>query len=271
MDLTTVIGLVMGFGMMLGAFMLEGGSPIALLGLSAAMIVFGGTFGALFISFSGKQMKSMLTLFRMAFQKKDQDPLGVINQLVELATVARREGILALEDKIENYTDEFFKNGVRLVVDGVDPDLVRSIMETELAFIQSRHESGVAIFEAAGGYAPTMGIIGTVMGLVHVLSNLSDVAKLGPLIATAFVATLYGVSTANLIWLPIGNKLKTQSKSEMLVKELILEGVLSIQAGENPNILAQKLKVFLAPGDRERKVESRGAEVGSAEAEAANA
>ena len=230
---------------------------------------FGGTIGALFISFNGQQLKTLFTLFRMSFQKKHEDPLGVIEQLVELATVARREGILALEDRIENYDDEFFKNGVRLVVDGVDPDLVRGIMETELAFIQSRHESGVAMFEAAGGYSPTMGIIGTVMGLVHVLSNLSNVSKLGPLIATAFVATLYGVSSANLIWLPIGNKLKNQSKTEMLVKELILEGVLSIQSGENPNILAQKLKVFLGPADRERKAEA--AQEGSNETEAANA
>ena len=272
MDLTTVIGLVLGFGGLLGAYVMEGGSPLALLGLSAAIIVFGGTIGALFISFPGKQLRVMPSLFRKVFQKIDEDPLLIINQLVDLATVARREGILALEDKIEGYTDEFFKNGVRLVVDGVDPDLVRSIMETELAFIQSRHESGVAMFEAAGGYAPTMGIIGTVMGLVHVLSNLSNVATLGPLIATAFVATLYGVSTANLVWLPIGNKLKSQSKSEMLIKEIVLEGVLSIQAGENPNILAQKLKVFLAPGDRERKVEHAAEETGGgAQAEAANA
>lgn len=271
MELSTVIGLVLGFGSLLGAFMIEGGSPAALLGLSAGMIVFGGTIGALFTSFSTKQMKLIIPLLRRAFKKSNDDPLTVINQLVELATIARREGILALEDKIESYTDEFFKNGVRLVVDGVDPDLVRSIMETELAFIQSRHESGTAIFEAAGGYAPTMGIIGTVMGLVHVLSNLSNVSVLGPMIASAFVATLYGVSTANLLWLPIGNKLKTMSKSEMLIRELVLEGILSIQAGENPNILAQKLKVFLGPSEREPKASKANAGVGGTEAEAANA
>lgn len=271
MDLTTIVGLVLGFASLIAAFVMEGGSPAALIGVSAAVIVFGGTFGAVIVSFSGSQLKSVSSLLKIAFTQKPEDPLDVIDNLVGLATTARREGILSLEEKIEGYADPFFKNGVRLVVDGVDPELVRSIMETELTFVESRHEAGASIFEAAGGFAPTMGIIGTVMGLIHVLGNLSDVNKLGPLIATAFIATLYGVGSANLLWLPLASKLKQRSKKELLTKELILEGILSIQAGENPTILGQKLRVFLAPGARDRTSKAEagsGREAGAVNAEA---
>ncbi|MCY0875111.1 MAG: flagellar motor protein [Firmicutes bacterium] len=254
MDITTILGLVVGFASLLSAFVLEGGSPMALFGISAGMIVFGGTIGAVMVSFPSSQFKNVVPLFRTAFTNKKEDPLQVIEDLVSLANLARREGILSLEERVDKFNDPFFQNGVRLIVDGVDPELARSIMETELSYIEARHETNASIFEAAGGYAPTMGIIGTVMGLIHVLSNLTDIGKLGPLIATAFIATLYGVGSANILWLPIANKLKTKSKAEMLVRELILEGILSIQAGENPTILGQKLRVFLASGDRERKV-----------------
>ena len=252
MDLTTILGLLLGFSSLLVAFVMEGGSPFALLGLSAGIIVFGGTIGAVVISFPGSQLRKAAGLFKVAFTNRVEEPLDVIEELVSLATTARREGILSLEDRIEAFSDDFFKNGIRLVVDGVDPELVRGIMETELSYIETRHEEAAAMFEAAGGFAPTMGIIGTVMGLIHVLGNLSNISKLGPLIATAFIATLYGVGSANLIWLPIASKLKVRSKQEMLSREIMLEGILSIQAGENPTILGQKLRVFLAPKGRER-------------------
>lgn len=269
MDIATVVGLVLGFVALIAAFVMEGGSPLALIGISAGMIVFGGTIGAVLISFPMSKLRNVGSLFKLAFTDKSEDPLKLIDELVSLANTARREGILSLEERVETYDDQFFKNGIRLVVDGVDPELARGIMETELMYIESRHETGAAIFEAAGGYAPTMGIIGTVMGLIHVLGNLTDVNKLGPLIATAFIATLYGVGSANLLWLPIANKLKQKSKAEVLTRELMLEGILSIQAGENPTILAQKLRVFLAPGARERKVSADGgvgAETGTASA-----
>lgn len=270
MDITTIFGLVLGFASLLIAFVIEGGSPLALFGISAAMIVFGGTIGAVMVSFPSSHFRNVTALFRTAFTNRSEDPLQVIEELVSLANLARREGILSLEDRIEGYKDPFFQNGIRLVVDGVDPELARSIMETELSYIEARHEANASMFEAAGGYAPTMGIIGTVMGLIHVLSNLTDIAKLGPLIATAFIATLYGVGSANILWLPIANKLKAKSKAEMLVRELILEGILSIQAGENPTILGQKLRVFLAPGGRERK-ETGASRTPATDAGAANA
>ena len=266
MDLTTLVGLVLGVSSLLVAFVIEGGSPLALFGLSAGIIVFGGTIGAVVISFPGEQLRAIIPLVRIVFQKPKDDPLLAIDQLVELAVTARREGILSLEEKIESYTDEFMKNGIRLIVDGVDPELVRSILETELSYIETRHELGASVFEAAGGFAPTLGIMGTVMGLIHVLSNLSNIATLGPLIATAFIATLYGVGSANLFWLPVATKLKARSKKEMLSKEIILEGVLSIQAGENPTILGQKLKVFLAPNARDKKKDDSAAGAGAADA-----
>lgn len=269
MDITTILGLVLGTAFLVGAFVLEGGHVSSLFQITAFMIVFGGTAGAIMVSTPMEQLKELPKILRHAFSHKRREPLEVIDELVSLATIARREGILALEEKIETYEDDFFKNGVRLVVDGVDPELVRSIMETELSFIEDRHSRGAAIFEQAGGFSPTMGIIGTVMGLVHVLGNLEDASKLGPSIAVAFIATLYGVASANVAFLPLANKLKVRSKQEVLVRELMIEGILSIQAGENPNILGQKLKVFLAPKNRERQAEAAARGVGEADVETA--
>jgi chemotaxis protein MotA len=260
LDLSSLIGLILGFASLFVAFVMEGGDLGSLFQVTAAMIVFGGTIGVVIVSFPFEKLKSVPSLLKVIFTGKPMNPLSMIDELINLATIARREGILALEEQIENSEDEFFKNGIRLVVDGVDPDLVRSILETELAYIEDRHESGASIFEAAGGYAPTLGIIGTVMGLVHVLGSLSNIDKLGPLIATAFIATLYGVASANLIYLPMANKLKVRSKQEILAREIMIEGILSIQAGENPTILGQKLKAFLAPKDREAKQARTGSE-----------
>lgn len=265
MDITTVIGIALGIVGLVGGFILEGGNFSSLIQVTAMLIVFGGTFGAVLVSTPLQQIKELPKIIKIAFFHKSKDPLESIEELVQLATVARREGILALEEKIEGYDDEFFKNGVRLVVDGVDPELVRSIMETELSFIEDRHERGVHIFEYAGGFSPTMGIIGTVMGLVHVLGNLEDASKLGPSIAVAFIATLYGVASANVVFLPIANKLKVRSKEEVMLRELMIEGILSIQAGENPTILGQKLKAFLAPKMREKREKVGGADVQAAQ------
>lgn len=250
MDRTTVTGLLLGLGALLLGFAAEGGHLAALLSPTAALIVFGGTFGAVVLSTPGEQLRQIPKALKIAFKPQTLDANETIDELVELSMVARREGVLALEDRVETNEDEFLRNGLRLVVDGVDSDLVRSILETELSFLEDRHEKAAQPFEAAGGYAPTMGIIGTVMGLVHVLGGLSNVDTLGPQIATAFIATLYGVASANVLYLPLAAKLKRRSKDEVIVRELMIEGVLSIQAGENPNILRHKLRAFLAPERR---------------------
>ncbi len=261
MDLATLIGIIIAFLGLIVGFTADGGTIHALLQGPAALIVFGGTIGATLASTSMKRFIRIGKYLKIVFFRKVQEPQELIGQLVQLATVARREGILALEDKIEEFSDEFLKSGLRLVVDGVDPESVKNMMETELSFIDERHEDAARLFEIAGGFAPTMGIIGTVMGLIHVLSNLQDIGKLGPEIATAFTATLYGVASANVLWFPIANKLKHRHRDEQLTREIMVEGVLSIQAGENPTILGQKLKAFLSPDEREEKSRNKAGDL----------
>lgn len=266
MDFATVGGIVLALGSLVVGFMIDGGSIMALIQVNAAILVFGGTLGATLTSVPLKQFMNIIRYLRIAFLGKVESPRGTIQQLVDLATVARREGILALEEQIEEISDPFLQSAIQLIVDGVDPELVRGMLETEVQFIEERHEAAANVFDTAGGYAPTMGIIGTVMGLVHVLGNLKNVDALGPEIATAFTATLYGVASANIFWIPMANKLKKRNQEEMLLREVMIEGILSIQAGENPKILNQKLKTFLAPTDRKER--SSGVEASEASVEA---
>lgn len=246
MDLSSIIGIVLGFGMLLLAYVEEGGSLLGLLVPTAAMIVFGGTIGAVMASFSMEDIKQVPKLFKIMFTEKKYEVNDLIGILCGFAEKARREGLLSLERETANIDDEFLRQGIQLVVDGTDPALVRDILETQIDFTDQRHKIGADIFESAGGYSPTMGIIGTVLGLVQVLGNLSNPDELGPSIAVAFIATLYGVAFANLAWLPIGHKLKLKSKQERFMREIALEGILSIQAGDNPSIVKEKLRAFLS-------------------------
>lgn len=255
MDIVTLVGLVFGIGALLVAVVIDGGHLTSLFSFSAAILVFGGTLGATAVGFRLEELKAVPALFKIAFSEQRYDSMAMIDILVKFAEKARREGILALEDDLSELEDTFLQKGMQLVIDGTDAELVRSIMETELTFIGERHQKGAAIFEAAGGYAPTMGIIGTVMGLVHVLGNLKDTDSLGPAIAVAFIATLYGVSSANLFFLPISSKLKNRNEQQMLLHEVTLEGILSVQAGDNPRIVEEKLKAFLAPKQRKKSDE----------------
>lgn len=257
MDLSSIIGLVVGFGMMLLAYLEEGGRLTALLTPTAAMIVFGGTIGAVLVSFSMEDIKQIPKLLKIIFNEKKYEVNELIGILCGFAEKARREGLLSLERETAGIDDEFMRQGIQLVVDGTDPALVRDILETQIDFTEQRHRVGAEIFEAAGGYSPTMGIIGTVMGLVHVLGNLSDPDKLGPSIAVAFLATLYGVAFANLCWLPFGHKLKLKSKQERFMREIALEGILSIQAGDNPSIVREKLRAFLSAKSRQEVATGR--------------
>jgi chemotaxis protein MotA len=256
MDLPLVLGFLLAFGSLVGGFLWEGGHAGALVMPSAALIVFGGTFGATAISFSMSELKSVPKLFKIALFPKQQEPAQVIDLIVSLADEARREGLLYLENRLGDIEDQFLRKGIQLVVDGTDPELVRSIMEVELYAIEERHHIGSSIFEAAGGYGPTMGIIGTVMGLVHVLGNMSDPNSLGPAIAVAFLATLYGVGSANVLWLPLAVKLTNLSKKEANLRMLMIEGIVSLQAGYNPILIRERLSAFLNPVTREREKES---------------
>lgn len=256
MDLATVIGIVIALAALLGGNVLEGGHLSALVNLPAAIIVFGGTIGATIICFSINDVKNVPSWFKVAFQEKQADAIKTIRTIVELADMARREGILKLESVVENLDNEFLKQGISLVIDGTDYEVTKSILETEVEFMRERHLTGAKFFDAAGAFSPTMGIIGTVMGLVHVLGNLSDTANLGSAIAVAFMATLYGVFSANVIWIPIGAKLKVRSKQEAIAREIIIEGVLAIQSGESPRIIEDRLKSFLSPENRIKAVEA---------------
>lgn len=255
MEISTVIGLVLGLGSVLGMVLLEGGSPGELIGIPAGVIVFGATFAASFVQFPLKVVLSLPKLIIQSFQTLEANSTETIDQLVALADRARRDGLLALEEAAGQLDDQFLQKGIMLVVDGVDSKTVSEIMETEMALASERHEAGFGLLEAMGGYAPTMGILGTVMGLVNVLSQLANPEELGRLIASAFLATLYGIGSANLLWLPLAGKLRGKDDKEMLARRMMKAGVLSIQAGESPRIVRDKLESFLAPAEREREEE----------------
>lgn len=251
MDLATIGGIVVGFGSLIVAFLLEGGVMGSLFTLSAFMIVFGGTIGATVTSFSKEELKTIPALFREAFVERHYEIQGLIKEMVQLANMARREGLLSLEQRLRNVEDPFVRRGLQLVVDGVESSRLRDMLETEIYCAKQRAKIGIDIFQVAGGYAPTMGIIGTVMGLVNVLGNIDNPSEIGPAIAVAFLATLYGIASANLLWLPIAAKLKSRDKKEILYKELALEGIMSLQAGEASSLMKEKLLAFVAENDRQ--------------------
>lgn len=245
MDRTTLLGIVIGITSLVLGFVLEGGHIGSLFQLTAALIVFGGTIGAVTVSFPWSQLKNIPRVLKEAFTEPKRDPHKLIEELVELATVARREGLLALESRAMEHPHPFLREGLMMAVDGVDPQALKQILELTIDTKEEEKLRYVRIFEAAGGFAPTMGIIGTVMGLVHVLSNINDPSNLGPAIAVAFIATLYGVSSANVLYLPIANKLKARLQEERLELEMMLEGILSLQAGEHPQLIQTKLAAFV--------------------------
>ncbi|WP_159885478.1 flagellar motor protein [Paenibacillus puerhi] len=245
MDITTLIGLLIGLAALAGGYLWDGGHLDALIVPSAMLIVFGGTIGAVIVSFPRSQLSQFGKALSMAFKEHRRDPRESIEELVDMAAIARREGVLALENRAQEHEDPFLKDALMMVVDGTDPELTRQILELEIDAVEHQHEGWAKIFEAAGGYAPTMGIIGTVMGLIHVLGNLSDPGSLGPAIAVAFAATLYGVASANVIYLPIASKIKIRSQLQITEMELMLEGILALQAGENPQLIKKKLYSFI--------------------------
>jgi chemotaxis protein MotA len=236
-------------GLLLGNIM-EGGNPLSLINLPAALIIFVGTFGVTMASTSMEQVKAIPTLYKKAFSTPPPDYRAEVDRLVGFAERARREGLLALDDEVERIDDPIVRKGMQLVVDGTDPELVREILEAELDAKAARHKAGAAPFEKAGGFAPTLGVLGTVMGLVHVLENLDDPASLGHAIAGAFIATLYGVGIANVVFLPIANRLKVLAEQEQDVGTMAVEGVLALQAGENPRLVADRLMSFVPPAQR---------------------
>ncbi len=262
MDIATLIGLLIGIAGLIGGFLLEGGHAGMLWVHTAFVIVVGGTVGATMIGYSMDELKKMGYFFSMVFSDKKIDYLGVLETLVDTADKARREGLLSLESQLPDIDSPFMARGLQLVIDGTDPELTRNMLEMEIEAFEKEEHLGADIFMTAGGFAPTMGIIGTVMGLVHVLSNVADPDELAGAIAVAFLATLYGVGSANVLWIPFATKCKTKANKQVLLMELILEGVLSIQAGENPRVIREKLMTFLPMDTRKAAEQQKSLEMG---------
>ena len=253
MDITIIISLIFAFVCLILGFILEGGTIVALLQLTAAIIVFGGTIGAVGVATQGKVLKRFPKIFLVAFKRRENNTLKNIIFFKDLATKTRKEGLLSMESDLnDSKIDPFVKKGLQMIVDGVNPEMIRSSLETKLEQISERHHQGIAMFEAAGGYAPTMGIIGTVMGLVQVLGSLDDPDELGHKIAVAFIATLYGIATANLIYLPIANKLKALNEEEIIEKEMYIDALLLIQEGISPNSIVSKLEGYLTDDEMKK-------------------
>src|SRR3954463_11579319 len=247
MKASSAIGLVVAIvGLYLGATM-EGSNPMAILSPSAMSIVLGGTLGAVIVGTSFASITNIPKMYMKAFNPPQHDLNAKVAELVGYAEAARRDGLLALDEITSTIEDPYTQKGLQLVVDGTDPDLVADILESENEAMRKRHAASVQPFDKAGGYAPTMGIIGTVFGLIHVLGNLDKPETLGPSISAAFIATLLGVASANVIYLPLAARVKQLSQAELHSRALIVEGILSIQAGDNPRVVQEKLMTFVPP------------------------
>jgi chemotaxis protein MotA len=245
MDMLSFIGVILAFAAVVGGNFLEGGGLGSLLNGPAAIIVLGGTFGAATLQTSKQSLKRALKIVSWVF-KPPYAPFqqGIIN-IAKWATAARKDGLLGLEKIAEKEKDKFAKKGIGLLVDGNDPDMIRRVLETEMLVDEQRDIEAIKFYESMGGYAPTIGILGAVMGLIHVMNNLADPASLGPGIAIAFVATIYGVALANLLFIPISNKLRMCVNENSQYRELIIEGIMAIADGENPKSIEIKLNGYL--------------------------
>lgn len=263
MDKATWGGVVLGVGGIVGGLLLEGGKLSQVLQPTAAMIVFGGTTGAVLIQFPlpvvGKAARSLAQVF---FQPK-QDATGRVRELVKFAHQARREGIVSLDNRLEEIRDPFLRKSLMLAVDGTEPQQLRDMMELELSHQAEQEDRLAQVFESAGGFSPTLGIIGAVLGLIQVMQHLDKIDEVGRGIAVAFVATVYGVGAANLFFLPFAGKLRTRIREEQVIREMTLEGVLSLLEGMNPRILETKLLGFLRQEKNGNADKSRAAAAGA--------
>ncbi len=252
MDLASILGILLCFAMFVYGVIDNAG--IANVGryldLPSAIITFGGAFFAILASNSLADYLGGLKSFMLIFKSNVADVKGMIQKIIELSNVARKEGLLSLEEAAGELDDEFMKKGILLIVDGTDPELVRGIMETELVSIEDRHNNKIKFWEDLGAMGPAWGMIGTLVGLVNMLYEMDDPSSIGPSMAVALITTLYGSLLANWICAPVAGKLKANNANEILVKSIMIEGLLSIQAGENPRVIEEKLKSFLAPADR---------------------
>ncbi|MCK4967391.1 MotA/TolQ/ExbB proton channel family protein [bacterium] len=254
MDLATIIGLALGVIIPVVAILMKG-SIFLFMDATSVILVLGGTFAAVAISYPLKDILGIAGVVKNSFFSKEESVHEVIALLVKFAERARREGILALEKQLEEVTDTFLRNGIQLAVDGTEPELLKDIMETELMYLETRHKKGRGMLETFEKFAPAWGMIGTLVGLILMLANLDDPDALGPGMAVALITTLYGSLLANLVFGPLAGKLGIKSQAEILIRELMIMGILSIQSGDNPRIVEQKLNSFIAPKMRKMREE----------------
>lgn len=250
MDIATIVGMLLALGSIIGGQILEGGHLGSIMQLTAFVIVMGGTIGAVCVQNSLPVVVRSVRLLGLVFGNPRHDVSGTIKVIVELANVSRKQGLLALEGKLKDIHDPFFAKGVQLIVDGTDPKVVHEILEIDMEHHEEHGLLGAKVWEAAGGYSPTVGIIGAVLGLIHVMENLADPSKLGGGIAVAFVATVYGVGAANLFFLPFASKLKRKISDESAARNVIIMGLVGLAQGENPRLLQEKLEGFLPQDER---------------------
>jgi chemotaxis protein MotA len=246
LDLTTVVGFLLAWILVIGG-MSSGGNLGAYIDFPSVLIVVGGTAGAISVAFPGDILRTVGGAVKSAFISSDPNLLAMVQTIVSFAEKARREGLLSLESDVAELQDEFLKKSIQLVVDGTDPELVKAILDTEIGVLESRHSANKSIFDSMSELAPAYGMIGTLIGLIAMLGNLADVSALGPGMAVALITTMYGSMIANMFAIPISKKLAARSSKEIVSMELMVEGILAIQAGENPRIVEEKLKVFLPP------------------------
>lgn len=253
MDLATILGLLLGVGALLGSFLMEGGHLSALIQIPAMTLVILGTFGATVVTTSLKQVKALPELIKIVTFEKRLNPQQLIELIYELAQKARKNGLLSLEKDLSSIREPFLRKALQLAIDGFEVNKIKEILEIEMSYVEERHKAGAAFFQKLGGYSPTLGIMGTVLGLIHALSNIESSSNIASSIAGAFIATLWGVALANLIYLPISDKLKAKHQDETLCLEIITEGVMSLAMGDNPRVIRMKLLSFLIPDMRDEE------------------
>lgn len=249
MDLATILGIVSAFGLVIIAIAMGGGVSL-FIDVPSLFIVVGGTLGATMINYPLKDVLRAIAVMKNAFLTSGAAADEIVRQFVDFGGKARREGILALESDVKNVKDDFLGKGLQLSVDGLEPQAIETIMDTEVSFLRERHQLGAEIFSTMGTFSPALGMIGTLIGLVQMLQSMDDPNAIGPAMAVALLTTFYGSVIANLVCMPIAGKLRTRSKEETLVKEMIIQGVISLTKGENPRILEQKMLAFMAPKER---------------------
>lgn len=250
MDIGTIAGLGIAIVAMVLSIILGGGDPVSLINVPSIMVVFGGTTGAILASFPLAKVLKVHSVVLKSIFGAAPDPANIIRDLVRLAEVARREGILSLESQVEQLDDAFIVRGIKMAVDGTDPELIRTILDTELEALMDRHAQGKAILDTVGRMAPAFGMIGTLMGLIFMLQNMDDPSAIGPGMAVALITTLYGALIANVITGPLSEKLGARDAEEVLAKTIIIAGVMSIQSGDNPRVVESKLMTYLPPAAR---------------------